>query len=155
MKQEEVFSLLELDKVKRIISLFCQTPLGAAEVEAAVFRRDLAWVRKEQEIIREMRSALAGELELDLEGVTALGEILHKLRVVNRPLAAEELRRAEALLARLPKPQAEAIRLRVCDELRLEQIAGLLGCSVNTVASRLRYGFRKLRRLVPQQRREA
>ena len=65
-------------------------------------------------------------------------------------LAAEELRRAEALLGRLPQAQAEVIRLRVFDELRLSEIAAIVGCSVNTVSSRLRYGFRKLRDLVSQ-----
>jgi RNA polymerase sigma-70 factor (ECF subfamily) len=69
-------------------------------------------------------------------------------------LAAEELRRAESLLARLPEAQAEVVRLRVFDELRLGEIADVVGCSVNTVCSRLRYGFRKLRRLVPEERRE-
>ena len=62
--------------------------------------------------------------------------------------AGEELRRAEQLLGRWPEAQAEAIRLRVFDELRLSEIAEVVGCSVNTVCSRLRYGFRKLRNLV-------
>lgn len=62
--------------------------------------------------------------------------------------AAEGLRRAESLLARLPKEQAEAIRLRVFDGLRLAEIAEVLECPMNTVCSRLRYGFQKLRRLV-------
>ncbi len=62
--------------------------------------------------------------------------------------AAEALRRAEALLGRLPKDQAEAIRLRVFDELRLKEIAGVMGCPVDTVCSRLRYGFQKLRSLI-------
>ena len=62
--------------------------------------------------------------------------------------AAEGLRRAESLLDRLPKEQAEAIRLRVFDGLPLGEIAGVLGCPVNTVCSRLRYGFQKLRNLV-------
>ena len=66
--------------------------------------------------------------------------------------AAEGLRRAEALLGRLPKEQAEAIRLRVFDGLRLGEIAEVLGCPVNTVCSRLRYGFQKLRRLVAGKR---
>ena len=38
--------------------------------------------------------------------------------------------------------------MRVFDELRLGEIAEIVGCSVNTVSSRLRYGFRKLRNLV-------
>jgi RNA polymerase sigma-70 factor (ECF subfamily) len=62
--------------------------------------------------------------------------------------AAEGLRRAESLLAHLPKEQAEAIRLRVFDGLRLGEIAEVLGCPMNTVCSRLRYGFQKLRNIV-------
>jgi RNA polymerase sigma-70 factor, ECF subfamily len=63
-------------------------------------------------------------------------------------LAAEEGDRAEALLMRLPPEQAEAIRLRVFDGLRLDQIAEVLDCPINTVSSRLRYGFQKLREAV-------
>jgi RNA polymerase sigma-70 factor (ECF subfamily) len=66
--------------------------------------------------------------------------------------AAEGLRRAESLLGRLPQEQAEAIRLRVFDGLRLAEIAEVLGCSLNTVCSRLRYGFGKLRNLVSPER---
>jgi RNA polymerase sigma-70 factor, ECF subfamily len=66
--------------------------------------------------------------------------------------AAEGLRRAESLLARLPEEQAEAIRLRVFDGLRLSEIAEVLGCPVNTVCSRLRYGFQKLRNIVGGER---
>jgi len=62
--------------------------------------------------------------------------------------AAEEEDRAEALLMRLPPEQAEAIRLRVFDGLRLDQIAEVLDCPINTVSSRLRYGFQKLREAV-------
>ena len=66
--------------------------------------------------------------------------------------AAEGLRRAESLLARLPDEQAEAIRLRVFDGLRLSEVAEVLGCPLNTASSRLRYGFQKLRRLVGKER---
>lgn len=66
--------------------------------------------------------------------------------------AAEGMRRAESLLGRLPKEQAEAIRLRVFDGLRLGEIAEVLGCPVNTVCSRLRYGFQKLRNIVGGER---
>jgi RNA polymerase sigma-70 factor, ECF subfamily len=60
----------------------------------------------------------------------------------------EELRRVEALLSQLPEEQAEAVRLRVLDGLHLKEIAEVLACPVNTVCSRLRYGFQKLRSLV-------
>lgn len=62
--------------------------------------------------------------------------------------AGEALRRAEAWLKRLPDQQAEAIRLRVYDGLSLNEIAEVLDCPVNTVCSRLRYGFQKLREFV-------
>jgi len=65
--------------------------------------------------------------------------------------AAEEIHRANGLLDRLPKAQAEAIRLRVFDELSLNEIAEIAGCPVNTVSSRLRYGFRKLRKIVSKE----
>lgn len=61
---------------------------------------------------------------------------------------AEGLRRAETWLKRLPKEQSEAIRLRIFDGLSLSEIAAVLECPVNTVCSRLRYGFQKLRGLV-------
>jgi len=64
----------------------------------------------------------------------------------------EEILRAEELLRRLPKKQAEVIRLRVFDELRLNEIAEVVGCSIDTVSSRLRYGFRKLRKIVSRER---
>lgn len=66
-------------------------------------------------------------------------------------MAAEELRGIDALLSRLPHRQAEVIRLRVFDELRLREIAEVLGCPLATVKTRLRYGLEKLRKLVPHQ----
>jgi RNA polymerase sigma-70 factor (ECF subfamily) len=62
--------------------------------------------------------------------------------------SVEECGRIEALLGQLPHEQAEAIRLRVFDGLRLDEIAEVLDCPINTVSSRLRYGFQKLREAV-------
>jgi RNA polymerase sigma-70 factor (ECF subfamily) len=61
---------------------------------------------------------------------------------------AEAQDRVEAMLRRLPPEQAETIRLRVFDGLSLDEIASVLDCPVNTVSSRLRYGFQKLREAV-------
>ena len=66
----------------------------------------------------------------------------------------EEVRRAEGLLRRLPRKQAEVVRLRVFDELRVNEIAAVVGCSANTVSSRLRYGFKKLRKIVSREWRQ-
>ncbi len=63
-------------------------------------------------------------------------------------IVAEEMGRAENLLSRLPAEQAETIRLRVFDGLGLAEIAEILGCPIDTVSSRLRYGFKKLREII-------
>jgi RNA polymerase sigma-70 factor (ECF subfamily) len=59
--------------------------------------------------------------------------------------AARELRRIEALLRGIPPEQAEVVRLHVLDDLRLNEIAALVGCPLATVKSRWRYGLEKLR----------
>ena len=63
-------------------------------------------------------------------------------------IAKQELKRAEDLLARIPDEQAEVVRLSVLDELSAKEIAEMLGSSIATVKSRLRYGLDKLRRVV-------
>jgi len=64
-------------------------------------------------------------------------------------MAAEELGRIEALLNRIPRRQAEVIRLRIFDELSLRDIAEVLDCPLATVKSRLRYGLETLRKVLP------
>ena len=64
---------------------------------------------------------------------------------------SEEMQRAEELLRRIPKRQAEAIRLRVFDGLKVSEIAEVVGCRPNTAGSRLRYGFRRLRNIVSRE----
>jgi RNA polymerase sigma-70 factor (ECF subfamily) len=62
--------------------------------------------------------------------------------------ALEELARLETLLTRLPRRQAEVLRLRLWDELSFAEIAQVLGRSPATVKSRFRYGLEKLRTLI-------
>jgi RNA polymerase sigma factor (sigma-70 family) len=95
---------------------------------------------------RRRRTACIPLMEIDGEGVPAAqGDPSEVMRT------AEEASRVEQLLRRLPKAQAEAIRLRVFGELGLSEIAEVTGCSINTASSRLRYGFRKLRRIVAKE----
>ena len=65
--------------------------------------------------------------------------------------ALEELRRIDALLRHLPRRQAEAVWLRVFNELRFAEVAAVLGCSEATAKSRFRYGLQKLRALVKRE----
>jgi len=66
--------------------------------------------------------------------------------------AAEELRRVDDLLNHIPPRQAEVVRLRVLDELRLVEIGEVIGCPLATVKSRLRYGLEKLRKIILRER---
>lgn len=61
---------------------------------------------------------------------------------------ASRLREIEALLTRLPRRQAEAIRLRVFAELPFQTIAEAVGVSLPTIKSRFRYGVQHLRRIL-------
>lgn len=65
--------------------------------------------------------------------------------------AVDEMQCIEQLLSQLPAKQAEVIRLRVIDDLSISDIASISGCSVPTAKSRLYYGLRKLRHIVPDQ----
>jgi RNA polymerase sigma-70 factor, ECF subfamily len=58
--------------------------------------------------------------------------------------SAERLRAAIELL---PDKHRRVVLLRFFEETSLEEIAGLLGCSVGTVKSRLHYALEKLREL--------
>ena len=58
---------------------------------------------------------------------------------------AEQL---EVALSRLPRPQREVVVLKVYRAKTFREIARLLGVSVNTAASRYRYGMERLRNLL-------
>lgn len=62
--------------------------------------------------------------------------------------ALDDLARMERLLARLPRRQAEVVRLRIWDDLSFPEIAEVLGRSLATVKSRFRYALEKLRVLI-------
>ena len=90
------------------------------------------------------------------------GTVMEEMEVMQLPsrqpdglqeaAAAEELRRIEALLRRIPAQQAEVVRLRVLDELHFNEIAEVVGCPRPPVKSRLRYGIEKLREMVVREK---
>lgn len=59
--------------------------------------------------------------------------------------AAEQLKLIEKVLKLIPEKQADVLRLRFINELSLSDISIALGCSVNTIKSRLRYGITSIR----------
>jgi RNA polymerase sigma-70 factor (ECF subfamily) len=56
----------------------------------------------------------------------------------------------EVALGRLPESQRQAVVLKVYREKTFQEIARLLGISLNTAASRYRYGIERLRTLLKE-----
>jgi RNA polymerase sigma-70 factor (ECF subfamily) len=63
----------------------------------------------------------------------------------------DHLREVEQLLARLPKRQADAVRLRVFAGLPFRAIAEAAGVSLPTIKSRFRYGVERLRGILTKE----
>ncbi|QDU31970.1 ECF RNA polymerase sigma-E factor [Anatilimnocola aggregata] len=59
-------------------------------------------------------------------------------------LARESAERLHQLLARLPEPQADALRLRFFGGLKFEEIAQAMECSVSGAKNRVRLGLTQL-----------
>jgi RNA polymerase sigma-70 factor (ECF subfamily) len=66
----------------------------------------------------------------------------------SRVAAKEQSKELHRLLEKIPKREAEVIRLRIFSELSFAEVASILGASVPTVKSRFRYGMEKLRRVL-------
>ncbi len=64
------------------------------------------------------------------------------------PPAPEEAEAAARHLAALPEKQRDVIVLKIFQDMTFEEIALSIGISLNTAASRYRYGIEKLRKLL-------
>ena len=60
------------------------------------------------------------------------------------------LNRISGALARIPEKQREVLVLKFFEELTFKQISSVCGISLNTAASRYRYGIQKLRTLMEE-----
>ena len=81
----------------------------------------------------------------DTERRAAVAEQLQSAETPPQRLAIKE--RAEfldALLARLPEAQADALRLRFFGGLKFHEIADTMGCSLSTAKNRVQWGLSKL-----------
>lgn len=154
-----------LDRLVRYASSRLGNLQDAEDVVQEVFVRCLADRSKRQDVTmvgpylyRSVANACTDLLRKRGSGIVVRDELGvdqmpdHRESPSNAVEAADALRRAEKLLGQLPQNQAEVVRLRVMEGLRLHEIADVMGCSANTVSSRLRYGFRKLRSLVLKQK---
>jgi len=63
---------------------------------------------------------------------------------LSRLLQKERGELLEQLLAELPEPQADALRLRFYGGLKFQEIADAMGCSISTAKHRVRCGLEKM-----------
>lgn len=70
-------------------------------------------------------------------------------------LAAERADELATLLAKLPEGQADALRLRFFGELKYQEIAAALDCSVSAAKQRVRVGLEQLSHWLSETKREA
>jgi RNA polymerase sigma-70 factor (ECF subfamily) len=61
---------------------------------------------------------------------------------------AEAVEGVHRLLGRLPAEQREVLALKVLGGLTLSETAAAIGCPLETVKSRLRYGLEKVHRML-------
>jgi RNA polymerase sigma-70 factor (ECF subfamily) len=82
---------------------------------------------------------------------TSPGSVEEIAGVIRRELLGSDpelLNRMSGALARIPEKQREVIVLKFFEELTFKQISSACGVSLNTAASRYRYGIQKLRSLI-------
>lgn len=61
-----------------------------------------------------------------------------------RLMAKERQQQLESLLSQLPETQADALRLRFFGELKFQEIAAVMNCSLSSAKNRVRWGLQKM-----------
>ncbi len=85
--------------------------------------------------------------EINPENAPALARVINDSLITDCPDRSDKEFLSLAL-ARLPEEQREVLVLKFFEELTLKEIAAVYGLSLNTVASRYRYGLTKLKTLL-------
>lgn len=101
-------------------------------------------------LLNECRRSLAKrarrrEISTNGEGASAtLAALTDADNPHQRLLLQERAEMLERLLDRLPEPEADALRLRFFGDLKFQEIADVLGCSLSTAKYRVRDGLTQL-----------
>ena len=93
---------------------------------------------------KRRKQDLHDAIRAGLEVGASVGEVEH-------PLECAVLSEA---FSELPLEQREVVLLKVFEEMTFQEIAGAVGASINTVASRYRYGLARLRQTLEDDRNE-
>lgn len=100
------------------------------------------------------RASRGGEITrsfaADPDGCSALEPVSHDSGLT-RLLATEQRQQVLELIAQLPEPQADAIRLRFFGGLKYDEIAAAMQSALSTAKVRVRNGLLKLSQLLSEQ----
>jgi RNA polymerase sigma-70 factor (ECF subfamily) len=99
-------------------------------------------------LFRAMRNAALNHRRAEVRHV-ALEPLEHWMVAPGKQL--EDGLTIQAALCALPDEQREIVVLRVWCGLAFDEVAGLVGASINTVASRYRYALGRLREVVAKE----
>jgi len=130
--------------------------LSREEAEDILHNIFLPWVKNPQKCAQiENPSAYlfasARNAAIKLRGVLKEQPLMEEPSEKSRTENVEANLLINKALGELPSEQKEAVVLKVWINMTFEEIARLQQCSLQTVASRYRYGIAKLKELIPWQ----
>jgi RNA polymerase sigma-70 factor (ECF subfamily) len=154
MKPDEVFDRYG-EKMYRYLALRLGSAEDAEDVLQEAFCRlarysaRWAFVRDAKAFVfrvlrNEANRFLAKQIKERAEGASNPGEWNRLASVIEEPSEASSAVLVRAL-GELPDEQREVIILKVFEDFSFKEIAAACGLSINTAASRYRYGIEKLR----------
>ena len=154
MQPEEIYDRYG-EKMYHYLALRLGSPQDAEDVLQETFcrlaRYSARWalVRNPRTFVfgvlrNEANRSLAKRIKRRTDGVSNPGEWDRLASVIDEPpdVPASQLARA---LGELPDEQREVIALKIFQDFSFREIASVCGLSINTAASRYRYGIEKLR----------
>ena len=78
------------------------------------------------------------------DGQNGASPASHEVGPPAQLLAKEQGELLQSMLDRLPEKQADALRLRFFGELKVQEIADAMGCSLSSAKNRVRWGLTKM-----------
>ena len=157
MHIEEILNSIG-DKLYNYLTIKLSSPLDAEDVLQEVFCRLVRYrvrfrfIRNPSAyVFRMARNEAVRFLKRRMRNPETHRSVEELSKVIQDNLTGLDsiaLTRAAEALAQIPEDQREVIILRFFEELTFKEIASVCGISLNTAASRYRYGMQKLRILL-------
>lgn len=148
------------DQYARALFRYAVSLLGSTEDAEDAVQEVFVRVAREHKRLRKVKNTKAYLFAATRNAAYTALRSRHRKdklhQVMREQFAAEPARRqsqSEPLggaFAELPTEQREVLALKAFDGMTFKEIAQLVGASINTIASRYRYGIEKLRRALEE-----